>query len=249
MFGFLVMSFAALHDLEFSRIVSNDTYGTAKTVTLTPFDLNSFEGYTYDIQDTVIINVAGCTPGYGKFDANTRSVGLHNYTRNTGWGSRGRTTTSTVVQVNLSDAGVISTTVSRMIPTQGRGTRRGSYPSVGHMNITVTSTQTGPLENRDLTWVYTNQPDLVTRNITTGQPPDLVALDIIVKREDIDNWSYQLGSQGYDVTSRSYGGEFDVNIGSSTLVYQVRAGDETLILRGKDSVGNVLISRNGVINL
>ena len=126
--------------------------------------------------------------------------------------------------------------------------KKRTIPRPGLVSISVIpAMRSEGLPGGNLIWHYGGQPDLSSRNITTGQPPDLVAIELNVIRQDIQKWSYELGRKGYDLTTKKYGGEFDVNRGTTTKVYQVHDGVESLVLRGKDSVGTQLIVTNGTI--
>lgn len=242
------MSYGTLgttHDLKAGNISGNGPW-TLEPVNLT----SSIDGYTYNRDDKIMITVGDVSPGWGEFNSSTRSIDLASYTKRCCWGARcGKSTTIPYLTANITDAGVISFTMSMIVGCQQRGNNTSSSkPAPGLVSISVIpAMRSDGLPSGNLTWHYLGQPDLTSRNITTGQPPDLVAIELNVIREDIHKWSYELAQQGFDLTSKSYGSEFDVNRGTSTKVYQVHEGAEALILRGKDSVGNVLITTNGTI--
>lgn len=271
------MSYRAKHDLQLSKYTDNSMLGKQAynqvtsyslknggmhdPVQAAPFDLNSISGYTYNSTDEVHLNIPGVDPGYGKFTkpgtlvfgtgllegsggtSCYRQVGPKSY----------RPFDATFCEVNLSTSGVLTTTFGRHMYCQAsRGQRwyLGPYPDVrGLMNIHVFRFGSSGVTPSDLKWVYVNQPDLTTRGVTTGQPPDLVAIDIKVKKSDVVKWSYEIGQKGYDLNTQTYGGEFDVNRGDTARVYQVRAGDDSIVLKGKDSPGNVRISTSGAVKL
>ena len=244
------MSYGTTHNLDVAARTNNGT--ATQAVTLAPINLtNAIAGYTYNRDDRVMITVADMSPGNGEFNSSTRSIALASSTKQCNWGARnGRATTSAFFTATISDSGVISFTLNKPSRCRVRGKQPYvAWPQPGEVSISILPVfRNEGLPAGDLTWVYINQPDLTTRGITTGQPPDLVALEIQVEKEDVYQWSYQLGEQGFDKSTNTYGGEFNVNRGSVTQVYQVRQGSDVMVLQGKDSAGNVLISKNGNIN-
>ena len=243
------MSYGTLgttHDLQVDKFsASGNGPWNLEPINLT----NAIDGYTYNRNDKIMITVADVSPGWGEFNSSDRSLDLGTYSQRCCWGARcGKAVSRPFLTGDISDAGDITFTMSMITGCHSRGKTPRSKPAPGLVSISVIpAMRSEGLPSGNLTWHYGGQPDLNTRNITTGQPPDLVAIELNVIREDIQKWSYELAQQGYDLTTKKYGGEFDVNRGTTTKVYQVHEGAEALVLRGKDNVGNVLITTNGTI--